>query len=303
MPAGSEIFGLGQCSLDHIGRIAEYPLPDAKCEMTELTVQGGGPVATALVALSRWGKRCCFAGQVGDDPAGEQILTSLKAEGIDTSGVVVRPDSSSQQAMIVAEPQTARRTIFWQRPTGPPLKPDEIDLARLRQARIIHTDGLAIEAALYACRKARAARLKVVIDAGNLRPGMLDLVKLSDCCIVAEDFARQLVGGDDPRAACRILRDMGPRLTAVTLGERGYIAWEGKEIIARPAYPVAAIDTTGCGDIFHAGFIFGLASGWTTEESLDLGAWAAAQVSLALGGRTKIPARAEVLARQRERQP
>lgn len=296
MERGSEIFGLGQCSLDYIGQIDEFPPPDAKCEMTGLVIQGGGPVATALVALARWGKRCYFAGQVGDDQAGEMILSSLNQEGIDTSGVVVRAESFSQQAFIVAEPQTARRTIFWQRPTGSPLKPDEIDLARLRQASLIHTDGLAIEAALYACRKARDAGLAVVLDGGSLRPGMLDLVRLSDYCIVSEVFARQLIGSDDSRDACRILRDLGPRLTAVTMGERGYLALrEGKEFITRPAYPVAALDTTGCGDVFHAGFIFGLTSGWTIAENLDLGAWAAAQVSLALGGRTKIPSRAEVL--------
>ncbi len=295
MPSGSEIFGLGQCSLDYIGRIAEFPSSDAKCEMTGLTIQGGGPVATALVALSRWGKQCYFAGQVGDDPEGKLILAALNREGIDTSGLVVRIGSSSQQAFILAEPETARRTIFWQRPTGQPLKPDEIDLAALRQARLIHTDGLAIETAIYACRKAREEGLAVVIDAGSLRPGMLDLVKLSDYCIVAEDFSRQLLGGDHPREACRILRDMGPRLTAVTLGKRGYIALLGNEFIVRPAYAVDAVDTTGCGDIFHAGFIFGITSGWTVEESLDLGAWAAAEVSLALGGRTKIPPLAELL--------
>ncbi|MDZ4165173.1 MAG: PfkB family carbohydrate kinase [Smithellaceae bacterium] len=294
-----EIFGLGQCSLDYIGQIDAYPAPDVKCEMSGLVVGGGGPVATALVALSRWGKGCYFAGEIGDDQPGRLILQSLREEGIDTGGVVLREGYSSQQAFILAEPKTARRTIFWQRPTGPPLRPEEVDLAALARAKVIHTDGLLIEAALFACRKAREKGLAVVVDGGTLRQGMIELARLSDYCIVSEGFARQLVGEDNPREACRIIAELGPRLAAVTLGERGYIALARGIFLERPAYQVPAVDTTGCGDIFHAGFIYGLTEGWTIEQSLDLGAWAAARVSLALGGRRAIPSLAEALAHHR----
>jgi len=69
-----DVFGLGQCSLDYIGRLGAYPPPGVKTEFSDLTVQGGGPVATALVALSRWGLRCAFSGVVGDDAFGRVIL-------------------------------------------------------------------------------------------------------------------------------------------------------------------------------------------------------------------------------------
>ncbi|MCU0580636.1 MAG: sugar kinase, partial [Desulfobacterota bacterium] len=74
-----QVFGLGQCSLDHLGLIRDYPPADTKCEFSGLTVQGGGPVATALAALSRWGIGCAFAGVIGDDHCGEQIRTGLEA--------------------------------------------------------------------------------------------------------------------------------------------------------------------------------------------------------------------------------
>jgi len=63
----------------------------------------------------------------------------------------------------------------------------------------------------------------------------------------------------------------------------------GGRIIEKPAYPVAAVDTTGCGDIFHAGFIYGVLKGWPLERSLDFAAWSAAQAALSLGGRAGIP--------------
>ncbi len=289
------IFGLGQCSLDHIGRIAFYPLPDGKCEFTNLVIQGGGPVATALVALSRWRLPCYMAGMVGDDAFGKAITDSLGEEGIDIGGLKVRGGHTSQFAFIASERESARRTIFWQRPTGRPLQPEELDLEVLQRSRLFHTDGLFMEASLFACRKAREAGIPVVVDAGTLREGMLDIAALSDCFIASETFSRAL--SEDPLESCRILSGMGASLVGVTLGERGYVAISGGKIIQKPAYPVKAIDTTGCGDVFHAGVIYGLVQRWEVEKSLAFGAWAAAAVSTQMGGRQGIPTYAELQAR------
>jgi sulfofructose kinase len=284
-----QVFGLGQCSLDYVGKVETYPPPDVKCEFTDMVVQGGGPVATALVALSRWGVSCAFAGVLGDDPFGALIRASLDEEGIDTSGVLVRKGFDSQFAFIVAEPGLGRRTIFWRRPTGPPPRSEELNYAMIRRSKVLHTDGLFIEASLAACKTARDAGVQVVVDAGTLREGMLDLARLSDYFLSSEDFARSLVGQDKPVEACHKLAELGPRLVGVTLGPRGYVALDRGRIIERPAYPAKAVDTTGCGDVFHAGFTYGLIQGWDSEKSLDLGAWAAAMVSLKLGGRAGIP--------------
>ena len=284
-----DIYGLGQCSLDYIGKIAMYPPADSKCEFTGMTIQGGGPVATALAALSRWGLRCTLAGVIGDDFFGDQIRAGLEAEGIDLRGLWVRKGLASQFAFIAAEPGLGRRTIFWQRPTGPPPGPEELDFDLIRQAKVFHTDGLFPEASLAAAEAAREAGVRVVVDAGSLREGMLELVRLSDCFIASLAFARSLVGKDDPVAACREMAVRCPGLVGVTLGKKGYVALDRGRLIRRPAYPVAAVDTTGCGDVFHAGFIYGLIKGWTVDRSLDWGAWAASRVSLKLGGRAGIP--------------
>lgn len=296
---GCDVFGLGQCSLDYIGRIGEFPPPGIKKEFFDLTIQGGGPVATALAALSRWGLSCRFSGVVGDDAFGPVIARSLEEEGIDTKGVVRRKGCASQFAFIAAESPGGRRTIFWERPGGEPLKPEEVDLEALSGARLFHTDGLFVEAALHAAKKAREGNIPVVVDGGTLREGMIEIARLSDFFIASETFGRQLAGRDDPLEACRRIRDLGPRLAAVTLGEKGYAASFGAKEIQRPAYPAAAVDTTGCGDVFHAGFIFGVLRGRSLEESLDLGAWAASRVCLRLGGRAGIPGRGEMETRRR----
>jgi ribokinase len=272
-----------------LGLIKDYPRADSKCEFSGLTVQGGGPVATALVALSRWGIPGTFVGVIGDDTFGNQIRASLEMEGLDLRGLLVRRGFESQFAFIAAEPGAGRRTIFWQRPTGPPPYPEELDFDLLLRTKVFHTAGLFPEASLAAAKAARAAGVIVVVDAGSLREGMLELARLSDCFITSSSFARALVGRDDPPAACRHLAALGPAVVGVTLGKDGYLALDRGRLIRRPAYPVAAVDTTGCGDVFHAGVIFGLLQGWTVDQCLDWGSWAASRVSLQLGGRAGIP--------------
>jgi ribokinase len=275
--------------MDYIGKVAAYPAPDTKAEISDMVIQGGGPVATALVALARWGVGCAFAGVLGDDLFGPMIMASLKDEGVDTGGVLMRRGFDSQFSFIVAEPGVGRRTICWRRPTGPPPGPAELDYRIIRNVKVLHTDGLFVEASMAACNAAQKAGVKIVVDAGSLREGMLDIARRSNFFLASEIFAKALIGEDKPLEACFRLAELGPQLVVVTLGARGYIALDRGRIIERPAYPVAAVDTTGCGDVFHAGFIYGWLKGWGVEKCLDFAAWAGAMASLELGGRTGIP--------------
>lgn len=287
---GCAVYGIGQCSLDYLGTVLSYPAPDTKSELQELVTQGGGPVATALVALSRWGISCAFAGVVGDDEYGVRIRNSLTAEGVDLGGMVVRKGHESQVAFIVVEPGTGgRRTVYWRRPTGSALAPDEVDYSFVTQARVVHTDGFYPHACLAACHAAKRAGAQVVVDAGSMREGMLEIARMSDCFLASHTFARALVGEESDAEACREIARYGPRVVGVTRGAKGYVALAEGALIERPAYPVRAIDTTGCGDVFHGGFIYGLVQGWAAGECLDFGAWAAAKVSTRLGGRGGIP--------------
>lgn len=287
MNSDSPIFGLGQCSLDYLGIIPAYPPPNVKCEFSNLHIEGGGPVATAMVALNRWGLPCYFAGVVGDDEFGKNIIESISNEGIDTGGVVKRIGYSSQFAFITAEPAMSRRTIFWQRPTGMPLMIDEINMDKLRPSRMLYTDGLFTEASVFACREASKFGIPVFVDAGSLRDGMLEIAAMSDCFIASEVFSKSL--SKSPDETCKILSDLGCRFVGVTLGSRGYVALVDGNLIRKPAYPAKTIDTTGCGDVFHAGVAYGILNRWEPEKCLDLGAWAAATASTEMGGRKGIP--------------
>jgi len=291
-PSEAPVFGVGQCALDYLGIVAAYPPADVKCEFTNLEIQGGGPVATALVALRRWGLPVYFAGVAGDDAFGAAIAASLRDAGVDMGGLRVREGHRSQFAFIAAEPGAARRTIFWQRPTGPPLSPEELDLDRLRASRALHTDGFFPEASVFACAKAREAGIPVVCDAGSLREGMLEIARLSDCFIASEAFSQALTG--DPTETCRRLAGLGCPFVGVTLGAKGCVALTDGRWIRKPAYRVRTLDTTGCGDVFHAAVTYGIVHGLAPEICLELGAWVAARVSTQLGGQRGIPREKEL---------
>jgi ribokinase len=83
----TDVLGLGQCSLDYLSVAADFPVEDRKLEVAEPLVQGGGPVATALVALARLGFPTTFLGRVGDDRFGAAIRDGLAAEGVEVSQI------------------------------------------------------------------------------------------------------------------------------------------------------------------------------------------------------------------------
>jgi ribokinase len=290
-----DIYGIGQCALDYLGIIDNYPPANSKCEFHNLIVQGGGPVATALVALQRWGFTTAFSGVLGDDEYGRQILNSISGEGVDISNVKVRRNTGSQVAFSMAEPTSGERTIFWRRPTGAYLTENEIDYDLIQNCRLVHTDGFFPEAALAAAKHAKSSGIPVCIDAGSLRPGMLELARHCNYFITGEPFARSFAEDAKPEDVCYKLKALGPDVVAVTLGDKGYVALFENRLVHGSAYHVDTIDTTGCGDIFHAGFIYGILHEWPFAACFDFAAWAAAQVSRHLGGRTGIPDKAGIV--------
>ncbi|MEM8885854.1 MAG: PfkB family carbohydrate kinase [Planctomycetota bacterium] len=277
-----DVFAFGACVVDRFGVVEHDPALDTKQEMTTWLQACGGPPATAAVALARWGRSCAFGGVVGDDEEGDLIRADLAREGLDTSALLVRPGACSQYAFIAVERASGRRKIYWRRPTGAPPMRAEIELP---PARLFLTDGLY---AGISAELARAAPMTVV-DAGTLRDGTRELIAEAEIYVASESFARAYVGEDDPEGCCRKLREQGVEVAGVTLGARGYVASFGDTMLHGEAVAVDAVDTTGCGDLFHAGVCEGVLAGWDWPRTFSFAAWAAAQVATSLGGRAGIP--------------
>ncbi len=288
------VTGLGQCSLDYLSLVEVYPQVNTKQEALQWLEQGGGPVATALVALARLGVSCSFHGITGDDETGRKIRQSLADEGIDAKGLVQRKDSSSQMAFIAVEKSTASRTIFWRRPSGKALQPDELTEDFLCGSDLLLIDGLMMDISLAAVRRAREMNIPVLLDAGSARHGMYELARRCDYVVASEVFAEGLGWELTPQALLRESEALGARALTVTLGKEGSITVADGQIIRMPAFKIEAVDTTGAGDVFHGGYIFGLLQGWDLGRIVRFASAVAAIKCRTMGGRTGIPRLDEV---------
>jgi sulfofructose kinase len=299
-PGETAVVGLGQASYDSLGLLASFPAEDEKVELAAIERQCGGPASTALVTLSRLGIKTSFLGAVGDDPAGMEIVKGLDAEGVESGFLKIRPGYTSQCAFIAITRKSGKRTIFWHRGSAPPLSKEEVDLSAFSKAEILHLDGLMLEASLEAARQAKARGMRVVMDAGTLREGSLDLLPLVDTLIASERFAAPLVGREaPPEKALKELSRFGPGELVVTLGARGSVGLKGMNLIHQEAISVDAVDTTGAGDVYHGAYIYGALQGWPMDECMRFASVVSAMKCREVGARKGIPRLEEVLSFQR----
>ena len=293
------VTGIGQASLDYIAVVDGYPAEDTKQEAQSLVVAGGGPVATALVGLSRLKVKAFLMGVVAPDEAGKAIIKGLEDEGVDVSGVKVRKVGESQRAFIVVNRKDGTRTIVWKRPTARPLLARELDRARISGADMLILDGLMSEASLKAASIARKAGVPVLLDAGRVREGMMEIAALSDYVVGSAEFAAGL--DLSPQEAVERLSALGCRAATITSGREGSVTFCEGRLIVQKAFDVDALDTTGAGDVFHGGYAYGVLMGWTIDETLEFASAFAAIKCMSIGGRRGIPTLARTMRFIREK--
>lgn len=284
-----QVVGLGQACVDYLGRAPCYPPENGKVELLDLRMQCGGPASTALVTLARFGVHTSFLGSISDDYFGNKIVQNLKDQGVDISFLKVTPGLTSQFAFIAISKE-GQRTIFWHRGSAPPISASEVDLSPFVNAKILHIDGLMVEACIEASRQAKSRGITVVMDAGTMREGSKELVSLVDVLIASETFAKPLVGeGADPKTVLKVLRDLGPRHVVITLGHKGSVGLNDDGLYEQPAFRVNAVDTTGAGDVYHGAYIYALLQGETMANCMRFASAAAALKCKQIGAQTGIP--------------
>jgi len=176
--------------------------------------------------------------------------------------------------------------VLWKRDPRLTLLPEELDREWIVNARVLHLDGHDTAAAALAAQWARAAGIPVVADLDDLYPGHEALLPNIDFLITSRDIPARLTGEADLRLSLpQVHRRYACRVTAATLGHEGVLAWDGERFHYAPAYKVDAVDTTGAGDIFHAGFICGFLRGWPLQRQLEFACAAAALNCTAVGAR------------------
>jgi sulfofructose kinase len=279
-----DLVGVGLNATDTVIPLARYPERGSKTEYRNVSVLPGGQVATTVVACQQWGMRTRYVGKLGDDDAAALHRREFRRAGVETRLVTVH-DCSSPQSLILVD-EGGERTVLNRRDDRLTLVPEDLDRLWITQARALHIDGHDTSAALTAARWARANGIPVIADLDEVYPGIDALLENIDYLIASRDFPTRLMDEPDLEQALRSMhRRYGSTLTAATLGQDGVLAWDGSQYHAAPAYQVPVIDTTGAGDIFHAGFIYALLQEWPLQQQLDFGCAAAALNCMAVGAR------------------
>lgn len=235
----------------------------------------GSSSAIFACGCARLGLNVTFVGKVGNDMLGAFVVNQLNARGVDTSSVVVDPNIKTGLSVIFS--QGNDRAILTYLGSISALTEDDISRASLRKMRHLHVgsyfllDGM--KGPMYSLlRDLRWHGVTASLDT-NYDPSeewdVEAVLPHLDVFLPNETELTKIAKTDDVEAALRLLADKGP-LVAAKLGERGAVALRGAERVEAAALPMDVVDTTGAGDSFDAGFVYGYLAGWTLERTLSL---------------------------------
>lgn len=289
--------GFGLNAVDHLILVPEYPAFDTKTRLLEHKLSAGGQTATAMVALQRLGLKTAYAGRFGSDSEGAFGLGTLKDEGVNVDYVEVVQGSSTQIAFITIEARSGERTIVWDRDERLAYKANEAPCGFGSLGRVLHLDAHDPPACAIVAQDARTAGTIVSADIDNIYEGLPQLLPLIDILVGSKEFPRRVTGIQDRRTALIELQNRyGSAVVGMTLGDRGALIYCGGQFLESPAYaaPGGCQDTTGAGDAFHAGLLYGLLNGDDIEASMRLGNAVAAMKCSALGARPGLPTRRQL---------
>ena len=287
-----DVVGFGLNAVDHLIVVPQYPAFDTKTRFTAYEKSAGGQTASAMVALQRLGLKTAYAGRFGSDEDGRFGLMAIEYEGVNLDFAEVIEGADNQIAFIIIDARSGERTIIWDRDERLSYRPDEAPLDLAGRGRILHIDAHDPPACAVMARAARDAGAIVTADIDNIYEGLPDLLPLVDVLITSAEFPHRLTGISDERASLVELKARyGCAIVGTTLGARGALINCDRVFIESPAFevPGGCLDTTGAGDAFHGGFIYGMLSGEDLETCMKLGNAVAALKCRSLGSRAALP--------------
>ncbi|HEX8721764.1 MAG TPA: carbohydrate kinase family protein [Pyrinomonadaceae bacterium] len=290
--------GFGLNAVDHLVVVPHYPEFDTKIRLMAHERGAGGQTASTLVGLTRLGMKTAYAGRFGSDDAGRFGFGALEGEGVNVELAEVVEGARNQVAFILIDARTGERTVIWDRDERLAYSPEDAPRGFAARGRVLHMDAHDPRACAVVAREARAAGAVVSLDIDNIYDGLEELLPHVDVLVSSKEFPRRLTGVSDERAALvETKRRLRPdALVGMTLGERGAVAFHEGRFVESPAFqvPGGCRDTTGAGDAFHAGFIYGVLRGEEVEGCLTLGCAVAALKCRALGARAALPSGREL---------
>jgi sugar/nucleoside kinase (ribokinase family) len=291
-----KVIGVGDADIDIYLEVDHVPGRDEKVLARTLRLIPGGMVANFLVALSRLGVPCAFHGVVGDDEFGQLTLADLSANHVDVSHALVK-DGRTYFCVVMLDPGGEKSLVV--APTGClfPL-PEDISEEAIAGADHIHTTSGNLATAMRCLTIAREHGLTTSLDleATVIEQGekVMDLISRVDVLFLNKRALDRLDQQGLEVIRGRQFLGHRPQIVCVTMGEEGVLVLDSSGEHALDAFQVDVTDTTGAGDCFAAGFVYGFLHGWSPGEAAKFSNAVAALSTTQTGGHAGAPTREEV---------
>ncbi|MCH2309064.1 MAG: PfkB family carbohydrate kinase [SAR202 cluster bacterium] len=293
-----DIVGIGCSCYDFLGISSVSPNIDGKIRLDRAVSDGGGMVATALVAASRLGASVAYLGPIPGDNIGGLIKKSFDIEGVDIQYCKFDPNAKSHISMVMVDTRTGGRTIYSSGSREEYFMPEDLQNDVIQNARFLLIDGTYRAATIKACNIAKEFGLTIVLDADDRLandPDVYDLMGLVDIIIPSNRFITRLTNETVAEKAIAKLKESISSSIVLTLGGNGCIISDGNSFFRIPAFKVDVLDTTGAGDVFHGAILVGLMHEWDLIQSAKFASAVAALSCTKLGGRSGIPTFGETM--------
>ncbi len=291
--------GFGALNLDKIFSVDKIPKEDEEGFVKDVRLYPGGSAANTIVGLARLNVETAYIGKIGDDGEGRILLKDFEREGVGTE-LIVRGKGRSGSAMIFVD-DAGNRAILVDPGVNDTLKYEEIDVDKAKKYGLVHLTSFICKNGLDSLNSQK--RIVEEFESVSFDPGMPyaerglndmeKILKHTTIFLPSRQEIEILFGVDYKTAAERCL-DMGIEVVAVKLGSKGcWVKSKDREVEVKP-FSVKVVDTTGAGDAFNAGFIYGFLRGKSIEECGRMGNYVASMCIQKFGAREGLPRVSEV---------
>lgn len=291
-----DVVGFGALNVDKLFKVNKIAEAEEESFIENCVEACGGSAANTTVALARLGCKVGFVGKVGCDREGDLLLKDFRREGVDVDGVIRAKRGKSGSVMGFVNKDGARALCI-DSGVNDTIKLSEVNTAYVSQARFLHLTSFVGETSFQAQKKllnALPETVKVSFDPGALyaRRGLAQLepiIKKSYVLMPNAVELELLTGKADYCKGADALIGKGVKIVAVKLGGDGCYVTDGRERHLIEAFKVNVVDTTGAGDAFCAGFLYGLLNDKSLYECGRLGNFVASRCTMKMGARTGLP--------------
>ncbi len=295
-----QVLCIGHSAYDITMQVEEYPKENSKVRIGKTISCAGGAATNAGILLSKWGYDTYLASVVGNDDYAKAIEKELSALGIHLDYFQISNTFDTTVSYILASRKNGSRTIVVSRTKQTEMEDVVFEIT----PDAILLDGEELNLSLKALEM--FPNSLSILDAGSLKPNMLLLASKVDYCITSKDFLMEYCKISEPLDQTKLVegyekmkKDFGTSII-VTLGEEGSFTKDEQGYHLVPSIKVDAIDTTGCGDLYHGAFLYFMKEGYPLLESMRYANITGALAARGLGRINSVPSLQEVLEKSKE---